>query len=249
MTQIAEAAVEAAKPAPRLMGLRYWHRRQDFLYYQVVRILATKLAEGSDSILDVGSHGSPYLEWFADVPNRTSLDLVEPYRADGITSVVSDFLAWEPDRRYDLVLCLQVLEHVREAKSFARKLLRTGRIVLISVPYRWPAGVSKNHVQDPVTIEKLVDWFGRKPDHTHLVVEPSTSKERLVCVFDEVPRPWTSLAVREGKRGFRPAKGVPPFHYAEALTIGQSSRALAGAVKRRVRKTARRIRGRVTRRG
>src|SRR5690606_16439743 len=104
----------------------------------------------------------------ADVPNRTSLDLVEPYRADGITSVVSDFLAWEPDRRYDLVLCLQVLEHVRDAKSFARKLLRTGRIVLVSVPYRWPAGVSKNHVQDPVTIEKLVDWFGRMPDHTHL---------------------------------------------------------------------------------
>lgn len=231
------------------MGLKYWHRRQDFLYYQVVRILATKLAEGSDSILDVGSHGSPYLEWFADVPNRTSLDLVEPYRADGITSVVSDFLAWEPDRRYDLVLCLQVLEHVRDAKSFARKLLRTGRIVLVSVPYRWPAGVSKNHVQDPVTIEKLVDWFGRMPDHTHLVVEPSTAKERLVCVFDEVARPWTSLAVREGKRGFRPAKGVPPFRYEESLTIAQSSRALARAVKRRVRRTARRLRRQVTRRG
>lgn len=246
MTETAEGVVEAEKPAPRLMGLRYWHRRQDFLYYQVVRILATKLAEGKESILDVGSHGSPYLEWFADVPHRTSLDLVEPYRAEGITSVVSDFLAWEPDRRYDVVLCLQVLEHVRDARSFARKLLKTGRIVIVSVPYRWPAGVSRNHVQDPVTTEKLLDWFGRRPDHTHLVVEPSTAKERLVCVFDEVPRAWTSLAVREGKRGFRPAKGVPPFAYTEALTVGQASRALVAAVGRRVRQTARRVRRRIS---
>jgi len=244
MTDTAEASVDVTKPAPRLMGLRYWHRRQDFLYYQVVRILATKLAEGSDSILDVGSHGSPYLEWFADVPHRTSLDLVEPYRADGIDSVVSDFLTWEPDRRYDLVLCLQVLEHVRDARSFARKLLASGRIVVVSVPYRWPAGKSKNHVQDPVTMAKLLDWFGRKPDHTHLVVEPSTSKERLVCVFDEVPRPWTSLAVREGKRGFVPAPGVPPFAYTEALTVRQSSRAL-GCRQASVRGTARRVRRRV----
>jgi hypothetical protein len=223
------------------MGLRYWERRQEFLYYQVVRILATKLIEGGTSVLDVGSHGSPYLEWFADVPVRTSLDMVEPYRGEGVTSIVSDFLTWEPDRRYDLVLCLQVLEHVPDATSFARKLLASGRVVVISVPYRWRKGVSKNHVQDPVTISKIVGWFGRKPDYAHLVVEPTSGKERLVCVFDAAPKPWSSLAVRDGGRGFRPAKGIPPYGQ-QQMTIRQAARALGSAVKRRLRAAVRRFR-------
>lgn len=238
---MSEPEVEAPRPAKPLMGLRYWNRRKDFLYYQVVRILAAGLSEGVGSVLDVGSHGSPYLDWFEDVPVRTSLDLVEPYRAEGITSIVSDYLVWQPDRRYDMVLCLQVLEHVPDARSFARKLLASGRIVIISVPYRWPAGQSRNHVQDPVTMKKIVGWFGRAPNHAQLVVEPSNGKERLVCVFEEHTRPWTSLVVREGKRGFRPAKGIPPYGQ-QPLSIRQSARALAVAVKRRLTSTWRRLR-------
>jgi hypothetical protein len=223
-----------------LMGLRYWERRRDLLYYQVARILATGLATDADSVLDVGSHGAPYLEWFEDVPHRTSLDLVEPYRAPGIESITSDFLTWVPDRRYDLVMCFQVLEHVPDARSFARKLLATGRIIVISVPYRWRAGASRNHVQDPVTMRKLVGWFGRRPDFTQLVREPKQGTERLVCVFDEQPRPWTSLAHRKRKRRFRPAPGIPPF-LDQPLSIRQSARALGLALRRRLRRVRRRL--------
>lgn len=233
--------VEATGSGKPLMGLRYWNRRKDLLYYQVVRILAAGLSEGAESVLDVGSHGSPYLDWFEDVPVRTSLDLVEPYRAEGINSIVSDYLVWQPDRRYDLVLCLQVLEHVTDARSFARKLLESGRIVIISVPYRWRPGKSKNHVQDPVTMKKIVGWFGRRPNHAQVVVEPAMGTERIVCVFEEHTRPWTSLYDREGKRGFRPAKGIPPYGE-QPLTIKQSLRALAVAVKRRLGKSLERAR-------
>lgn len=232
------AATGSGRP---LMGLRYWNRRKDLLYYQVVRILASGLAEGAESVLDVGSHGSPYLDWFEDIPVRTSLDLVEPYRAEGITSIVTDFLAWQPDRRYDLVLCLQVLEHVTDARSFARKLLASGRVVIISVPYRWRAGSSKNHVQDPVTMQKIAGWFGRKPNYANLVTEPSNGKERLVCVFEEHTRPWTSFAVRDGGRGFRPAQGIPSFGQ-PPLGIKQSLRALAVAVKRRLAQVRKQLR-------
>jgi SAM-dependent methyltransferase len=234
----AAATTGAERP---LMGLRYWERRKDLLYYQVVRILAAGLSEGAESVLDVGSHGSPYLEWFEGLPVRTSLDLVEAYRAEGVTSIVSDFLTWQPDRRYDLVLCLQVLEHVPDARSFARKLLASGRIVIISVPYRWRPGKSKNHVQDPVTMGKIAGWFGRRPNYAHLVAEPAMGTERIVCVFEEDPRPWSSLAVRAGKRGFMPAKGIPPFGQ-QPLTIRQSAKALVVAVRRRIRATWRRLR-------
>lgn len=236
-----EVTVEAPAGPRAPMGLRYWERRKDLLYYQVVRILADGLSEGAGSVLDVGSHGSPYLEWFEHVPVRTSLDLVEAYQAPGVTSIVSDFLVWTPDRRYDLVLCLQVLEHVPDARAFARQLLASGRIVIISVPYRWRPGKSKNHVQDPVTMSKIVGWFGRKPNYAHIVVEPGMGTERLVCVFEEDPTPWTSLAVRAGKRGFKPAKGIPPFGQ-QPLTIKQSLRALAAALKRRLRALRRRLR-------
>src|SRR5262249_18330024 len=127
---------------------RYWAGRQDMLYYQVVRIVATGLAADAGAVLDVGSRGTPYLERFPDVPVRTSIDLVAPYRAEGITSLATDFLTWRPDRRYDLVTCLQVLEHVTDATTFAQRLLAAGRIVLISVPHRWRAGQSKHHVHD-----------------------------------------------------------------------------------------------------
>ena len=225
------------------MGGAYWERRKDFLYYQVVRILAEELAQGAGSVLDVGSRGTPYLEWFEDVPVRTSLDLVVPYTAEGITSITGDFLTWTPDRRYDLVMCLQVLEHVPDAKAFAHKLLASGRIVIISVPYRWrPGGHERHHIHDPIDVRKLQGWFGRKPNHAYLVREPRRGTERLVCVYEEGTRVWMSLDQRAGRPHFRPAKGIPPF-LERPLTIRQSSRALATGVRRRLGALRRRGRG------
>jgi hypothetical protein len=120
--------------------LSYWEARKNFLYYQVVRIIATQVAEDAKSVLDVGSAGCPYLEWFPDAEQRTSLDLRKPYVASGIKSVTSNYLNWDVDQQYDLVLCLQVLEHVPDAGAFAQKLLASGKIVVASVPYKWRGG-------------------------------------------------------------------------------------------------------------
>jgi hypothetical protein len=240
MTQAAHE-VEERRATRTPVGLTYWNRRRDLLYYQVVRILATRLAAEAGSVLDVGSRGSPYIEWFEDVPIRTSLDLVEPYFGEGVTSVTSDFLKWQPDRQYDIVLCLQVLEHVRDATSFARKLLAAGEVVIVSVPYRWRKAQNKAHVQDPVTYRKIVGWFGREPNFSHLVVEPETGTERIVCVFEREPRPWTSLSVRAGKHGFRPARNVPPFGE-ELPTVLGGVRTIGVAVRRHARQVVRRLR-------
>jgi hypothetical protein len=213
---------------------RYWAGRQDMLYYQVVRIVAAGLAADAGSVLDVGSRGTPYLEWFPGVPVRTSLDLVAPYRAAGIQSLATDFLTWEPDRRYDLVTCLQVLEHVTDATTFARRLLAAGRIVLISVPYRWRAGQSKHHVHDPVTLDKVRAWFGREPSFRYVVREPSNGFERLVCVFDEGGRTWTSLAQRAGKPGFRPAP-TPGLRSSSRALLRRARATLPGGRGRRGR--------------
>ena len=67
---------------------------------------------------------------------------------------------------------MQVLEHVPEPAPFARRLMELGRIVLISVPYKWPKGSNKDHVNDPVDLAAVTDWFGGRPNYHLVVREP-----------------------------------------------------------------------------
>jgi hypothetical protein len=139
-------------------------------------------------VLDVGPHGTPLvceLDW---IPDKTVVDLAK-VEIPGVTCLQMDFLQYMPSQVFDLVLCLQVLEHVPLAEAFARKLLDTGRTVIISVPFRWPAGVCKPHVHDPVDREKLLGWTGRA-SITDVVVR-DRRRDRLIAVLE---------GVREGAR-------------------------------------------------
>jgi hypothetical protein len=175
-----------------LLGLpkrTYWQTRENARYLRAVRALADRsIAEGGvKSILDVGSNGCAYLDWFPSVSPRVSLDIVKPYASDGVEGIKADFLAYKPDRRFDLVLCLQVLEHIPDAAQFAQRLLAvTERRLVVSVPYKWPAGRSEWHVHDPVDEAKMLGWFGREPDYQSVVLEKIWfGKARLVCCYDK----------------------------------------------------------------
>jgi hypothetical protein len=163
---------------------KYWLERQRFLYIQVTKEIARRIAGNANSIMDVGSNGTPILDWFPEVPLRVSVDLRKPYVADGIESVKEDFLTWEPSQRFDVGLCLQVLEHVADAEAFAQHLLRLCEVVIISVPYRWPEEASSYHVHDPVDEEKLKTWFHREPNFTYRIAELH-GQERLISVYDD----------------------------------------------------------------
>jgi hypothetical protein len=174
-----------------LLGLpkrTYWKTRENARYLRAVRALVDRLiAKGRvRSILDVGSNGCAYLDWFPSVSRRISLDLVNPYSSDGVEAIKADFLTYEPAQPFDLVLCLQVLEHIPEAAQFAQRLLTvTGRRLVVSVPHKWPAGRSEWHVHDPVDEAKMLSWFGREPDYHSVVLEKIWfGKARLVCCYD-----------------------------------------------------------------
>lgn len=164
----------------------YWKRRQKMMYYQYVLDIAGPLAAEARSLIDVGSHGTSMAEAFDWIPERVALDLREPYSSPAVTGIKADFFTFTPERRYDMALCLQVLEHVPDAKGFARKLLQIADRVLVSVPYLWPKNQVKFHCQDPVDEKKLADWFGRKPDYTIVVAEqfrdPAIAR-RLIAYF------------------------------------------------------------------
>jgi 2-polyprenyl-3-methyl-5-hydroxy-6-metoxy-1,4-benzoquinol methylase len=159
----------------------YYNKRKDMNYYKAVLAIVNALPYRS--VLDVGARRSPVLEALPSSKERVTLDKVAVKSTPGVRHIVADFFTWTPDRTYDLVLCLQVLEHLDHPAPFLQKLFATGTNVIVSVPYRWKKGVCKYHVQDPVTLAKVVGWAGGRKPVAHWIVKDA-HLQRLICLFN-----------------------------------------------------------------
>ncbi len=180
----------------------------DLLYYHHFRMMIRFLGPNAQSMIDVGSGHVPYLEWFDWVPRRVSVDTRRPYSSDAVEGYQGDILALDFGDPFDICTCMQVLEHVREPKPFARRLLKLGRLVLVSVPYKWPEGQTTGHVQDPVDLKKLSGWFGRKPNYHQIVQEPFLEAKgaRLFALYDPAdPARRFGSELRKNRRPLRDA--------------------------------------------
>jgi Methyltransferase domain len=159
----------------------YWKSRRDLRYYGEVVLLARAHVPAGRSVLDVGANETEVLERLEWFERRVALDVNEiPPRA-GVETVAADFNEFEPAERFDLVLCLQVLEHLDRPGPFARKLLAAGRTTIISVPHEWPGWVTDEHVHDPVDEWKLRAWTGRDPTETSIIKD--LGMERLIAAY------------------------------------------------------------------
>ncbi len=161
----------------------YWDKRSHLMYYKYIDKMVKKLATNCKSIIDVGSGDTPLVERFEWIPYKYTLDLRKPYHSENVTGIKHDFLKYQIQKKYDFVLCLQVLEHVPSAKPFAQKLFDIGHNVLISVPYKWEQGSCKFHIHDPVDLDKMYSWTGREPDYYVIVTEPLKNTRRLICYY------------------------------------------------------------------
>lgn len=159
------------------MSSGYWDRRKNLSYYRRVVDLARRYAPEAKSVLDVGGHGCEYATWLDWIPEKVAIDL-DPYEVPGVQMVCGDFMRHEFGQHFDLVLCLQVLEHLVDPKAFGERLLATGKIVIVSVPYRWPPK-DPTHLQDPVDEDKLMSWMGYWVDS----VLATDAAQRFVAVY------------------------------------------------------------------
>jgi hypothetical protein len=178
---------ESAKAGGKRRGQRgpakYWGKRKSSIYLFAARQICARECGKPSSVIDVGSNATPTLEWHRKAGARlVSLDLRRPYVAEGVESVTCDFLQYDPECRFDLVTCFQVLEHVPEPAAFARKLIQIGEVAIVSVPYKWKKGSSRNHLHDPVDERKMKKWFGRDPDFAYVARELN-SVGRLIHVY------------------------------------------------------------------
>ena len=157
----------------------YYNKRKEMNYYKAILDIVKSMRY--NNILDVGARRSPVLEALPAGKERVSLDRIAVHAQPGIRHIVADFLKWMPDKKYDIVLCLQVLEHLDDPATFVKRLFQAGETVILSVPYRWKKGKCKYHVQDPVTLAKVVEWVGKKPAEYEIVED--NGMKRLICVY------------------------------------------------------------------
>lgn len=191
----------------------YWADRMDMMYYRYVDYIVRTLAHDATSLIDVGSANCPYLDWFDWIPEKVSFDRAPPYQSDQVTGMQGDFMTHPFDRKYDVCLCLQVLEHIPRVRLFARRLMAVSDLVIISVPYNWPATMMEEHVNDPVDLEKVQKWFGRKANYHIIVEEPFRARKRLIAVFAADKKAgWGKKHVRQRMRrtgGMGPTEPAP----------------------------------------
>ena len=189
------ATVQTKNPSPS-----YWESRQNLIYYRYVELIIKGIASDAHSIIDVGSSNTSCIEWFDWIPVRYALDLRTPYSSDKVKGIKADFLKFQPGRKFDIAVCLQVLEHIPKAGQFAQKLFQIADSVLISVPYNWPEGDCKYHVHDPVDSEKLFSWTQKKPDYEIIAVEPfvgSNKGKRLIAYYHGGKTPFSQQHARK----------------------------------------------------
>jgi hypothetical protein len=159
---------------------KYYESRKHLNYYKKIIEIIQK--EKFQSIIDVGARQSPILENLDTSLEKVVLDICDVPPLDGIRVIHADFYNWIPDKKYDIVGCFQVLEHLDEPEKFAKKLFEIANSkVLISVPYKWEKGKCKCHVQDPVDEKKMEIWTTKTPDESYIV---NDGLDRLICVYN-----------------------------------------------------------------
>ncbi len=78
-----------------------------------------------------------------------------------VERITADFMEYElPDnKKYNLLLCNQVLEHAPQPALFMKKLISLAKISIILVPFNWgDCGKLCKHTTNHITNKKLLEW-------------------------------------------------------------------------------------------
>lgn len=165
---------------------KYYDDRKDFLYYKKCIDILQELSSYNKSIIDVGGWKGDFIKNLHFFNDRTVTDLhKKPSNFPSNVKFISgDFTKINFNRKYDIVTCMQVLEHIPHNKihQFTQKLFNLGKTVIISIPYKWDKNFCKYHIHDPVDEYKLYKWTKKVPSKLYLVRE-NNKTERLIAIY------------------------------------------------------------------
>jgi 2-polyprenyl-3-methyl-5-hydroxy-6-metoxy-1,4-benzoquinol methylase len=84
------------------------------------------------------------------------------FYADGTFHAV-DLDTWEPDFNFDVALCFETLEHLRDPARWAAICRRASRLVIVSVPTVPTKHTNSFHLHD-FTVEQVLNLLGPAAD-------------------------------------------------------------------------------------
>lgn len=90
-------------------------------------------------------------------------------------------ISWPVKQRYDLIVALQVWEHLKGQQRHAfQEAMRRGRYALLSFPYEWEQA---DEIHEGITMDVIRHWTCRhRPQQSVLVMIPEKRK-RLICLY------------------------------------------------------------------
>lgn len=147
----------------------YWEERKDFAYYGEAQRMVEAHCPDAKSIIDIGAGPILTMNDFK-IKKRTVLD---PYDWDiyqELKKDVNKIIAFFPGievEAHDVVLCLEVLEHIEIKKDlFVDKLFEiANKLVIISLPYKW-----RRAPHNDIDESTLYKWVpGRNPIKINIV--------------------------------------------------------------------------------
>jgi hypothetical protein len=99
----------------------YWEKRRNFQYFlEAIRLCRTYEGNASN-VLEVGSRDTKFLERLYWIPKKVAIDkYISPTIANA-ENIQGDFMTWHEPHDFDLAICLQVVEHLKEVAPFAEK--------------------------------------------------------------------------------------------------------------------------------
>jgi len=189
MKQIEELASERSE---------YWRKRKSAKLYTQEMELAQLHAPNALTALDVGSYESPFLSRLHWIPTKVATDIQS--RPDvwqdirGIAFVQGDFMQLKFATIFDLVLCTQVVEHLKDPGPFVGKMASIARVLIVSTTYEMPAGTIEGHVQDPISEQTFRSWFDTASKYGRLSdVLKIPGEAALIDPADGVRKPVTNI--------------------------------------------------------
>ena len=156
---------------------RYYHYLRVTNVLQFLKYTVSKVKPDINTCLDIGCNRGYYSTMIGDLGIKTDaldvdLDSRKVIKHPNVTYFKTDFLEWDTTRKYDLIIALEVYEHISTQKreKFIGKivsLLNPGGILLFSGPncisLYYGAGHLKGAFEKSMGKIEEVDWHYRIP--------------------------------------------------------------------------------------
>jgi hypothetical protein len=190
----------------------FWEKQKDSVYYCILQSLHKNLIRTPQSILDVGPGNKSPLGWLQS-ESKTSTDTKNPYVSDDVESVTANFLTWRPEKKFQVITCLHIMERAQRPETYAQKLLRLGKLVIVSVPYKLAKEHAGSQLHSNIDEKTMKEWFGREPNFSYVCRELKSNSDRLIQVYEKTEGKWSTFSERNTIRTER----------AKNLTVTESS--------------------------